>query len=463
MSKNYQLKTPKRGKTGAGAKNSTVKAIKKAVKKARKLPVAALVIIIIVVIAAVIALYFTGGLQTVLHFILDGYDSDNSGNNGELTSAHGDLRIHINDVGQGDNILIEFPDGKNMVIDGGDRFNTVRDDVLAYLATRNIATLDYVILTHTDADHCGSLDDIINAADNVNTVYLPKIKTSDTHQNSDLGLSDSGVHAVTTAVYRDFVAAALAATYSEDGTQNRAKLEFLIDEIVIEGGSYRFTMYCVTAAYYENMSGNSRELNDVSPICVLEYAGRKAVFTGDANYSTISSSAEKRFLDKMAEKGYSHYDCDILKVAHHGAATSSGMDFLSFISAEYAIISVGTDSGNNSSGSYSGFVSDAYYRAGYTLDTCGNGKYDHPHRSVAGVPTNGEGRLAASGVLELYRTDLNGDTVVTISDEGAISVTATKTASVQDDTVVYIAVTFESAERDIMLINLYYEERLRAF
>lgn len=451
----------------SSAKNNaaTLNAVKKAVKKARKLPTAVLIAIAVIIIIAVIALYFTGTLTTAVDYLItyvfNNAPSDNLNNDG-LTAAEGDLLIHINDVGQGDNILIELPDGKKMVIDGGDRFNDIKDDAIDYITSR-CQTLDYVILTHTDSDHCGSLNDIIESVENIKKIYLPKIKTGDSELNAELGLSDSAVEDVITAVYQDFVTAALDADYDEDGISKEADRIFLLDEIVIDGGSYRFTMYCADSIYYDTMSDDSHDINDVSPICVLEYAGRKAVFTGDANYSAISSSAEKRFMETMSSKGYSNYDCDILKVAHHGGKDSSGADFLNFISAEYAIISVGNDSGDNSTGNYSGYVSDAYYRAGYTLTTCGNGKYDHPHRNVAGVPVNGEGRLASSGVLELYRTDLNGDTVVTISDDGAISIDTAKTASVEGNTIVYINIAFNADCTTEIYVTMYYEERLRTF
>ena len=78
------------------------------------------------------------------------------------------------DVGQGDSTLIEFPDGRRTLIDGGGvsagRFLNLRDDstfsigenvVSAYLFSRRIRRLDTVVLTHAHHDHMDGLFDVI--------------------------------------------------------------------------------------------------------------------------------------------------------------------------------------------------------------------------------------------------------------------------------------------------------------
>jgi competence protein ComEC len=78
------------------------------------------------------------------------------------------------DVGQGDSILVEFPDGRRMLIDGGGvaagRFLGLRDEstfsigedvVSAYLFSRRIRHLDTVVLTHAHNDHLDGLFDVV--------------------------------------------------------------------------------------------------------------------------------------------------------------------------------------------------------------------------------------------------------------------------------------------------------------
>jgi len=84
-----------------------------------------------------------------------------------------DVVVTILDVGQGDSILVEFPDGKRMLIDGGGvaagRFLGLRDQstfsigedvVSAYLFSRGIRRLDTIVLTHAHNDHLDGLFDV---------------------------------------------------------------------------------------------------------------------------------------------------------------------------------------------------------------------------------------------------------------------------------------------------------------
>ena len=56
--------------------------------------------------------------------------------------AEGEMRIHFLDVGQGDATLVELPDGKMMLIDGGDGSAKATKSMLRYLYALDIAYLD---------------------------------------------------------------------------------------------------------------------------------------------------------------------------------------------------------------------------------------------------------------------------------------------------------------------------------
>lgn len=397
-------------------------------------------VIVIIAAIALIAFYFAAPdtFKNTFPFFFDEGTPSGGTTAPPLARGEGELQVHFIDVGQGDCILILFPDGKNMMIDGGDVNNAYATAITSSMDSLGVKKLDYVLLTHTDADHCGSLDNAIAHAEEVETVYAPKIKSRD----YDLGLSDE-YGTKTTAVYNNFQAAVAAASYIDaNGNAQRANYVFTEDIITIqsEDGTYRMTMFCRDDEYYRNSKvDNSGWLNDVSPICILEYNGRSFVFTGDANNSTgdfKATSSEKNFLTEVKTTALANdFDADVLKVPHHGSDGSSGADFLSYIKCEYAVVCVGDDSGNKSSGEYDLYISQALDSMDVNLKGfAGNGAYDHPHRDVTG---DGQ-RLESSGVQEVYYTLLNGTIVCTVYKDGNLEFSCDKVATASGEEVVFV-------------------------
>ena len=70
-----------------------------------------------------------------------------------VSAAAGTLQVHYLDVGQGDSILILAPDGKVMLIDGGES----NSGALAYLKAKGITHIDLMVATHPHSDHIGGL------------------------------------------------------------------------------------------------------------------------------------------------------------------------------------------------------------------------------------------------------------------------------------------------------------------
>ncbi|WP_071541483.1 MBL fold metallo-hydrolase [Neomoorella thermoacetica] len=80
--------------------------------------------------------------------------------------------MHYIDVGQADSILIQLPDAKNILIDGGN--NADGPAVIRYLKDQGVSRLDYIIATHPHEDHVGGLDAVIEAFD-IGKVYAPRV------------------------------------------------------------------------------------------------------------------------------------------------------------------------------------------------------------------------------------------------------------------------------------------------
>ena len=80
----------------------------------------------------------------------------------------GSLVVSFIDVGQGDAILVQSG-GKNYLIDGGR--SEEGPNVVDFLRSRGVGTVDGLVATHPDADHVGGLPDVLDAFD-VATVYV---------------------------------------------------------------------------------------------------------------------------------------------------------------------------------------------------------------------------------------------------------------------------------------------------
>lgn len=110
------------------------------------------------------------------------------------------LEVHIIDVGQGESILIKGP-SKNVLIDAGE--NDKGDEVLAYLKSQGVQSLDMAIGTHAHSDHIGGLDTVIKAMPVKQVILSPIpekiVPTTKTYTDLLEAVLDKGM-TVTTAV-----------------------------------------------------------------------------------------------------------------------------------------------------------------------------------------------------------------------------------------------------------------------
>lgn len=378
----------------------------------------AIVAIILVVAIAFCILYFAFPktwndiMQSVFGELAPDDNSDlNSGNGNQttlppLTLGEGELKVHFVNVGQGDCIYIQFPDGDDMLIDCGNKSTGYNfQNVKNYLDALNPdGKINHLMLTHSDEDHVDNMDEIIYAYE-IENIYMPNILADPTNQTLKDRISEldpdkvarfDDPHTITTATYANFFIAALSEKncnifINEDRDENT-------NSIVIAQETFRLTFYCPTEEYYDTTNLNSAERkNAVSPIGVLEYNNRRVVLTGDSNEIN-----EPIFVRRIGGS----LDCDVLKVGHHGSETSTTNAFLNAISCEYAVIS---------------------------CNKLGN-TFIHPRQATLD-------RLKAHN-MTVYRTDRNGTIVLTIDGESQMSF-AVETEASQE--VIFIGADTENA------------------
>ena len=89
--------------------------------------------------------------------------------NPELPVADNNLVVRFVDVGQGDCEIVQFPDGRNIIIDGGT--NETSSELVKTIKSYGINRFDYVVATHPHEDHMGGLTAALERAD-VGKIYL---------------------------------------------------------------------------------------------------------------------------------------------------------------------------------------------------------------------------------------------------------------------------------------------------
>ena len=374
-SKNTKAKTAKKTNDQI-AVESAVNAAKKLHKKNPKLLIA---IVAIVVTAAIIV----GALYIVKPEWFRGPMPES-----------GQLVVHYIDVGQGDCIYIAFPDGTDMLIDCGSQGGSSKYQTSAISDLKVLnpdGKIDRVMATHSDTDHISYLDEVLSEFQ-VGNVYMPNIRPKSGKSVKINGrdvmvdsLDESKLvmfrdeDTIDTDSYAEFFIAALS--------EPNCNITLNIGKYEIRGQDYTFTFYCLSQKEWDIRSlkdkkgrPDATQINAVSPIGILEYAGRRLVFTGDSNESNEEYYCET----------YPYVDCDVLKVAHHGSNGSSSDDFLQHVKCEYAVISVGD--GNS---------------------------YGHPEQETLD-------RLKANGIQKTHRTDKCGNVVLTVSHTGEMAFSCEK-------------------------------------
>lgn len=201
------------------------------------------------------------------------------------------MEVHFLDVGQGDCTLVTC-DGHAMLIDTGD--DTKGTAIQNYLKKQKVKNLDYLILTHPDADHIGGAPVVITKFE-ISKVFVSNFeKDNNTYRKLMQALDDKNLRGITPAV------------------ESQYKL-----------GTAEFTILAPNDTYDTP--------NDSSIALLLKNGKNSFLFTGDAE-----ATAEMDILATDID-----ISADVYKVGHHGSRSSTSKKFFKAVDPDYAVISCG--------------------------------------------------------------------------------------------------------------------------
>lgn len=212
------------------------------------------------------------------------------------------LRITAIDVGQGDAILIEFPNRSTILVDAGPRslnYDAGERIVLPFLKRKGIRSLDYVVLSHPHSDHIGGVAIVLKNLNVSNIADVNAEPRSNLHRELREVSREKGIPPV----------------WMKSG-----------DRIEPDTLARAYVLY---PSFPRDSSSN---LNNTSVVVKIVYGTNVVLLIGDA---------EKEAEEKLVKRYGSFLKSDLLKVGHHGSVTSTSDKLLDYVAPAYAIVSVG--------------------------------------------------------------------------------------------------------------------------
>ncbi len=243
-------------------------------------------------------------------------------------------------VGQGDGAVVSVPYRDTIIIDGGggaaySDYNPGAHIFVPYLKSHGKTKIDAAFISHFHKDHVQGVIEALKECD-VEKVYIPDFMADDEFR----------IETETIAKDRE-----VEICYIDKDTELEFKSGMKLEITVPD----------------ERIAATGDE-NDTSLLINVKYGDVNCLFTGDMTKYSENALLEKNKVPQA----------EVLKVAHHGSATSTGEEWVRAVNPDISVISLGEDN-----------------------------IYDFPRESV----------LEALKETEIYRTDKNGDITVIADKE----------------------------------------------
>lgn len=214
------------------------------------------------------------------------------------------LTVAFLDIGQGDSIFIEAPNGNQIIFDGGPNGKILSE--LGKLMPFYDRKIDMIVVTNPDKDHFAGFIDLLER------YKIEKFMESGTKSGA--------------SSYRDL----------EEAVKNQEA------EKIIAKRGMKIELDHERSIYIEILFPDSdvskEKTNEGSIIARLVYGETSVMLTGDSVKKTEDHVVE---LDVKEDGVEDDLKSDVLKVGHHGSKTSTGENFVKVVAPKYAVISLG--------------------------------------------------------------------------------------------------------------------------
>lgn len=246
------------------------------------------------------------------------------------TNERGTMRVSFLDVGFGDCSVIELPDGKTVLIDGGDGSYTNTLHILKFLNSRGIDRIDFLICSSVKGEHCGGLAEIVKYK-SVGRAYIPYCLNT--------RITD-GYYAFVTALNKESVPYSYAC----------------VGEGFVGGDGYFLTFlspanYLSPESEYAalNSDPTKENIENSSAVVWLEYRNTAFAFTSDIRAKGLKRIVEEYRSGVETNQPFCSVNgravrlenCKIFTAPGHGGENNTYAPWYDLIRPEQVIISAG--------------------------------------------------------------------------------------------------------------------------
>ncbi len=210
------------------------------------------------------------------------------------------------DVGQGDAVVIHFPEGATWLVDAGPAYpfgDAGRSVVLPYLRRRGVSRLDWLITTHADLDHVGGASSVVRG-----------LRVS--RWGSPMAVDDN-------RAWLELLAASAA---GPSASTLRAGQRFRRGGVAIDV-LHPSPEWVPVDPWEERPSANEGSI-----VLLMSRGPCRLLLMGD-----LGTPGEEALVDRLADS----LSADLLHVGHHGSRHSSSAPFLARVRPTAAVVSVG--------------------------------------------------------------------------------------------------------------------------